>query len=85
MPSIYFVLPLIASYRGQTLPSKEFQISQVKSTTRGSVQLLERGGHMVSLNFNNTASIPTNRALGLVPASRTRTLRGRHPASAHFN
>ncbi|KAJ7890503.1 Alpha/beta hydrolase fold-1 [Mycena olivaceomarginata] len=43
---IHIITCLKDEYKGQTLPSKEFQISQVKLTTRGSVQLLERGGHM---------------------------------------
>ncbi|KAJ7864788.1 Alpha/beta hydrolase fold-1 [Mycena olivaceomarginata] len=33
-------------YKGKTLPFKELQIAQVKGTTRGSVQILDRGGHM---------------------------------------
>ncbi|KAF7356577.1 hypothetical protein MVEN_00991400 [Mycena venus] len=43
---IHIITCLKDEYRGQTLPSKEFQIAQVKTTTRGSVQLMERGGHM---------------------------------------
>jgi len=43
---IHIITCLKDEYKGQTLPSKEFQIAQVKSTTRGSVQLLEQGGHM---------------------------------------
>ncbi|KAJ7247644.1 Alpha/beta hydrolase fold-1 [Mycena haematopus] len=42
---IHIITCLKDEYKGQTLPSKEFQIAQVKSTTLGSVQLIE-GGHM---------------------------------------
>ncbi|KAJ7504372.1 Alpha/beta hydrolase fold-1 [Mycena galericulata] len=47
---IHIITCLHDEYKGQTLPSKEFQIAQVESTTRGSVQVLDRGGHMASLN-----------------------------------
>ncbi|KAJ7115969.1 Alpha/beta hydrolase fold-1 [Mycena epipterygia] len=43
---IHIITCLKDEYKGQTLPSKEFQIAQVESTTRGSVQVLDRGGHM---------------------------------------
>ncbi|KAJ7760593.1 Alpha/beta hydrolase fold-1 [Mycena metata] len=43
---IHLITCLKDEYKGQTKPSKEFQIAQVRSTTRGSVQLLDRGGHM---------------------------------------
>ncbi|KAJ6581531.1 Alpha/beta hydrolase fold-1 [Mycena capillaripes] len=43
---IHLITCLKDEYKGQTLPSKEFQIAQVQSTTRGSVQVLDRGGHM---------------------------------------
>ncbi|KAJ7836529.1 Alpha/beta hydrolase fold-1 [Mycena leptocephala] len=43
---IHIITCLKDEYKGQTLPSKEFQIAQVRSTTRGSVQVLDRGGHM---------------------------------------
>ncbi|KAF8216524.1 hypothetical protein K438DRAFT_1953452 [Mycena galopus ATCC 62051] len=42
---IHLITCLKDEYKGQTFPSKKFQIAQVKSTTRGSVQLIE-GGHM---------------------------------------
>ncbi|KAJ6515141.1 Alpha/beta hydrolase fold-1 [Mycena vitilis] len=43
---IHIITCLKDEYKGQTLPSKEFQIAQVKATPRGSVQVLDRGGHM---------------------------------------
>ncbi|KAJ7155421.1 Alpha/beta hydrolase fold-1 [Mycena crocata] len=43
---IHIITCLKDEYKGQTLPSKEFQIAQVESTTRGSIQVLDRGGHM---------------------------------------
>ncbi|KAJ7180690.1 Alpha/beta hydrolase fold-1 [Mycena filopes] len=43
---IHLIACLKDEYKGQTLPSKKFQIAQVRSTTRGTVQLLDRGGHM---------------------------------------
>ncbi|KAJ6591568.1 Alpha/Beta hydrolase protein [Mycena vulgaris] len=43
---MHIITCLKDEYKGYTLPSKEFQVAQVESTTRGSVQLLDRGGHM---------------------------------------
>ncbi|KAJ7043644.1 Alpha/beta hydrolase fold-1 [Mycena alexandri] len=43
---IHLITCLKDEYKGQTRPSKEFQIAQIRSAARGSVQLLDRGGHM---------------------------------------
>jgi len=43
---IHIIICLKDEYKGHTLPSKEFQIAQIELTTRGSVQVLDRGGHM---------------------------------------
>ncbi|KAJ7209582.1 hypothetical protein GGX14DRAFT_452073 [Mycena pura] len=43
---IHAIVCLKDEYKGKALPSKELQIAQVKGTTRGSVQILDRGGHM---------------------------------------
>ncbi|KAK6992171.1 Alpha/beta hydrolase fold-1 [Favolaschia claudopus] len=43
---IHIIVCLNDEFKGQARPSKDFQIEQIKSTTRGSVQILDRGGHM---------------------------------------
>ncbi|KAJ6604988.1 Alpha/beta hydrolase fold-1 [Mycena sp. CBHHK59/15] len=43
---MHLITCLRDEYKGYTTPSKEFQIAQVNSTTVGSVQVLEKSGHM---------------------------------------
>ncbi|KAJ7292701.1 alpha/beta-hydrolase [Mycena rebaudengoi] len=43
---IHLITCLQDEYKGLTLPSKKFQMERVKSMTKGSVQVLDKGGHM---------------------------------------
>ncbi|KAJ7070751.1 Alpha/beta hydrolase fold-1 [Mycena amicta] len=43
---IHLITCLKDEYRGETLASKEFQMAQINAAARGSVQMLDHGGHM---------------------------------------
>ncbi|KAF7370583.1 hypothetical protein MSAN_00690800 [Mycena sanguinolenta] len=66
---IHLITCLKDEYKGQTLPSKEFQMAQVKSTTGGSVQLIE-GGHMFPQTKPALCADAIQRALAAAPAER---------------